>query len=88
MVAVETGWTDPQARGLAGTFWTQTATLPRLGPRVRIPSSAPKVQVKGLGSTIAPVFRIVEVYYQARKSEKLVRATPCLQLSLTSFPDG
>ena len=26
---VETGWTEPQARGLARTVWTESATLPR-----------------------------------------------------------
>jgi hypothetical protein len=38
---VETGGTEPQARGLGRTPWTNPATLPRLGSRVRIPSSAP-----------------------------------------------
>jgi hypothetical protein len=39
---LETGWTQSQASGLGITTKTQVvSTLPRLGSRVRIPSSAP-----------------------------------------------
>ena len=47
---VETGWMEPQTRGLTRTLWTKTATLPRLGSRVRIPSSVPTESLVVAGS--------------------------------------
>jgi hypothetical protein len=65
MDAVETGWTDQQARGVNRTTWTGTATLPRLGSRVRIPSSAPKCQVRDVLLTIALWAPVRSAYYPA-----------------------
>ena len=47
---LETGWTQSQASGLGITTKTQVSTLPRLGSRVRIPSSAPNAVLSGAPS--------------------------------------
>jgi hypothetical protein len=48
---LETGWTEPHFREPGGPTGTKTTTLPRCGPRVRIPSPAPSFQVRVSFST-------------------------------------
>ena len=48
---VETGWIEQHSDGPELTIKMETATLPSLGSRVRIPFSAPKLQVRGVGAS-------------------------------------
>jgi hypothetical protein len=61
---VETGWTERHVAGREQVFKTKTATLPRLGSRVRIPSSAPKkAQFRGGVLSIGQWTPDRQVYY-------------------------
>ena len=77
---LETGWTGPQAGGLERTSWTRIATLPRLGSRVRIPSSAPKLQVRGGFGSATSVGSSKETLPTGTELQRLVRASPVWRL--------